>query len=95
METCHWCEQPEPAQIKDTVYWELPDGTKAIEIREVPSFSCDYCGAVYQDETVAKDIENHLFIIDTKNIEKSLTYEELMAKPKLLKRNYFDFGWKN
>ncbi|MGN1385783.1 MAG: YokU family protein [Bacillus sp. (in: firmicutes)] len=92
METCHWCEQPEPSRIKDNVYWELPDGTKAIEIREVPSFSCSHCGAVYQDETVGKEIENHLFIINTKNIEKSLTYAELMAKPKLLKRNYFDFG---
>ena len=92
MEICHWCEQPEPSKIRDSVYWELPDGTKAIEIRDVPSFSCDHCGAVYQDETIAQDIENHLFIINTKNIEKSLTYKELMEKPKLLKRNYFDFG---
>mgnify|MGYP006797167789 CR=1 FL=1 len=43
-------------------------------------------------ESEMKEIENHLFIINTKNIEKSLTYAELMAKPKLLKRNYFDFG---
>ncbi|WP_019241858.1 MULTISPECIES: YokU family protein [Bacillus] len=92
MEVCYWCEQPNPAQIKDTVYWELPDGTKAIEIRNVPSFSCEHCGARYQSDATVKEIENHLFIIDTKNIEKSLTYEQLMVKRKLLKRNYFDFG---
>jgi hypothetical protein len=32
-----------------------------------------------------------LFLIDTKKIGKSITYEELMALPRLLKRNYFDF----
>jgi len=92
MGQCQWCEQPDAVQIEDTVYWELPDGTKAIEITSVPSFNCEHCGARYQSDETVKEIENHLFIINTKNIEKSLSYEQLMAKPKLLKRNYFDFG---
>lgn len=92
MELCQWCEEAKPKIVNDTVYWELPDGTKAIEITFVPSFHCEHCGARYQSEETVKGIENQLFIIDTKNIEKSLSYEQLMAKPKLLKRNYFDFG---
>ena len=92
MELCQWCEQPKAIKVMESVYWELPDGTKAIEISNVPSFHCKYCEARYQSDETIKEIENHLFIIDTKNIEKSLTYEQLMEKPKLLKRNYFDFG---
>ena len=92
MERCQWCEHPTVVKIEDTVYWELPDGTKAIEITAVPSFHCGHCGARYQSDETVKEIENQLFIIDTKTIEKSLSYNELMEKPKLLKRNYFDFG---
>ncbi len=91
-DACMWCEQPGVTAVQKSVYWELPDGTKAIEITDVPSFQCDHCGAIYQSDELVKEIENHLFIINTKSIEKSLSYEELMAKPKLLKRNYFDFG---
>ena len=92
MELCQWCEQPKVIKVMESVYWELPDGTKAIEITDVPAFKCESCSAVYQSEEIIQEIENQLFIIDTKNIEKSLSYEQLMAKPKLLKRNYFDFG---
>ncbi len=92
MELCQWCEQPKALKVMESVYWELPDGTKAIEITDVPSLHCKHCEARYQSDETIKEIENHLFIIDTKNIEKSLTYEQLMEKPKLLKRNYFDFS---
>ena len=92
MGTCHWCDEPGPLPTEETVYWELPDGTKAIAITSVPSFDCKHCGAVYQAEETVKEIENQLFIISTKNIEDSLSFTELMNKPKLLKRNYFDFG---
>lgn len=91
-ECCMWCEQEGITEIAQSVYWELPDGTKAIEIVSVPSFHCNHCQAIYQTDEMVKEIENQLFIIDTKKVERSLTYKELMNKPKLLKRNYFDFG---
>ena len=40
---------------------------------------------------VVKEIEDQLFLIYTKDLPKQLTYEELMERPRLLKRNYFDF----
>jgi uncharacterized YokU family protein len=46
----------------------------------------------YQTEETVKKIEDQLFLINTKQLEKQLTYAELMAKPRLLKRNYFDFS---
>ncbi len=91
-EACHWCETPGVQTVKESVFWELPDGSSAIEIQSVPSRRCTACSAVYQDDETVKGIENHLFIIDTSKLERILTYEELMAKPKLLKRNYFDFS---
>lgn len=91
-ELCMWCEEEKARTIKTSVYWELPDGSRAIEIQEVPSFYCDGCQATYQTDERVRDIENHLFIIDTKKLEDVLTFDELMAKPKLLKRNYFDFS---
>lgn len=88
---CIWCEQETIKEISDTVYWELPDGTNAIEIVSVPSFQCDGCHATYQADEIVKEIEDQLFLIDTKNIEKMISYDELMSKPRLLKRNYFNF----
>ena len=89
---CMWCEEDGAKAISDTVYWELPDGTNAIEITEVPSINCTRCGIVYQTDEQVKEIEDQLFLIDTKNLEKSLSFRELMEKPRLLKRNYFDFS---
>ena len=89
---CMWCEEKAAEEIKDKVYWELRDGRNTIEITEVPSFKCNECGIVYQTDEQVKEIEDQLFLIDTKQLEKSLTYQELMEKPRLLKRNYFDFG---
>ena len=47
---------------------------------------------VYQTDEVTKEIEDQLFLVDTKKIGKSISYKELMAPPRLLKRNYFDFS---
>ncbi|WP_042346681.1 YokU family protein [Bacillus massiliigorillae] len=92
-EVCVWCEQETARKIEASVYWELPDGTKAIEITDVPSYYCDNCQATYQTDERVREIENQLFIINTKNIESVLSFEELMNKPRLLKRNYFDFDY--
>ncbi|MGN1401082.1 MAG: YokU family protein [Bacillus sp. (in: firmicutes)] len=89
---CLWCEQQTAAEASESVYWELPDGTRALEITSVPSFRCSKCHAVYQSDELVKELENQLFIIDTKSLENIISYDELMNKPKLLKRNYFDFG---
>ncbi|UQD52439.1 YokU family protein [Bacillus methanolicus] len=89
---CAWCESENIALEKTNVYWELPDGTKAIEISETPSISCMDCNMTYQDEQIVKEIENQLFIINTRLLGKSVSYDELMNMPKLLKRNYFDFS---
>ncbi|AGX05125.1 MULTISPECIES: YokU family protein [Bacillaceae] len=88
---CDWCSSDETARQTASVFWELPDGTKGIEIRETPCIVCSGCGMVYHEEKIIEEIEDQLFLIDTKKLEKSLTFEELMAKPRFLKRNYFKF----
>ncbi len=92
MLNCQWCGSDTAVETGNTVYWELPDGTKTIEIQDTPAFHCSECGITYQtDETVQK-IEDQLFLIDTSKLEKSLAFDTLMAAPRLLKRNYFDFS---
>ncbi|MEK4147674.1 MULTISPECIES: YokU family protein [Robertmurraya] len=88
---CAWCESNEVRTDEQSVYWELPDGTKAIEIRKTPTIVCRACGMVYQDESVVKEIEDQLYLINTKNLEDIITFKDLMEKPRLLKKNYFDF----
>jgi uncharacterized YokU family protein len=88
---CEWCGQ-EAEKGENTVYWELPDGTRAIQISETPAVVCEECKMVYQTDEITKEIEDQLFLIDTKKIGKSISYKELMALPRLLKRNYFDFS---
>ena len=87
---CEWCGN-EGRNGENSVYWELPDGTRAIQITETPAVVCDTCKMVYQTDEITKEIEDQLFLIDTKKIDKSISYKELMALPRLLKRNYFDF----
>jgi uncharacterized YokU family protein len=88
---CEWCSSENITKQAVPVYWELPDGTKAIEIRETPGISCNECGMTYHEERLIEEIEDQLMLIDTKNLESSLTFNELMGKPRLLKRNYFKF----
>ena len=88
---CEWCGSEKVISSTDTVYWELPDGTRAIEIKETPTIICQNCQFNYQSESLVKSIEDQLLLIDTKNLSKSITYEELMKLPRLLKKNYFDF----
>lgn len=92
MAICPWCEAGTISSVTDTVYWELPDGTRAVEITETPSFVCAHCQARFQSDETVKEIENQLFLIDTKLLEKKTTYDELMNMKRLLKRNYFDFS---
>jgi uncharacterized YokU family protein len=47
---------------------------------------------VYQTDNIIKEIEDHLFLVDTKKIGSSISFKELMELPRLLKRNYFDFS---
>jgi len=46
---------------------------------------------IYQEVEIVKEIGDQLFLIDTKKLEKQVTFQELMNQPRLLKRNYFDF----
>ena len=48
MEVCPWCEVGTLQSVTDTVFWELPDGSRAVEIDETPSFYCDNCQALFQ-----------------------------------------------
>ena len=89
---CEWCKGPNLKSRTKSVFWELPDGTRAIEITETPTLSCMDCKMTYQSEETIKEIENQLFLIDCKQIGKIICYEELMKIPRLLKRNYFDFS---
>ncbi|MGJ9383727.1 YokU family protein [Salipaludibacillus neizhouensis] len=89
---CNWCEKDEAKSIVCTVYWELPDGLRAIEILDTPAIHCLSCGMEYQTEDIIEELEDHLMLIDTEKIGKSITYDQLMSLPKLLKRNYFRFN---
>ena len=90
MISCEWCNGD--AKLgENTVYWELPDGTRAVEITNVPAVLCSSCGMQYATDDITKEIEDQLFLVDTKKITKTSSYQELMALPRLLKRNYFDF----
>lgn len=91
MKTCPWCEVGELKNALDTVFWELPDGTRAVEITDTPSFHCQNCQALFQSDETVKEIEDQLFLIDRKQLGKQTTYEELLKMKRLLKRNYFDF----
>ncbi|MGG1674664.1 YokU family protein [Neobacillus sp. NRS-1170] len=89
---CEWCSGTNVKRMTGSVYWEIPDGTRAIEISETPTLSCPDCSMVYQSEPIVKEIENQLYLIDCRKVGKVITFEELMAIPRLLKKNYFDFS---
>lgn len=88
---CMWCEGEEAIESVNTVYWELPDGTQTVTIEETPCIACSNCGMHYQSDTIVKEIEDQLFLIYTKDLPKQIKFTELMERPRLLKRNYFDF----
>ena len=88
---CEWCENETATETSSSVYWELPSGTRAIQITDVPSVSCKKCGMIYQEEQVIGEIEDQLMLVDTSQIQKVITHKELMELPRLLKRNYFRF----
>ncbi|MBP2241230.1 putative YokU family protein [Cytobacillus eiseniae] len=90
-EKCAWCESEKIKKGADDVYWELPDGTRAIKISEVPTIICVNCEMKYQTDLLVKEIEDQLFLINTNEIGPETSFENLMAQPRLLKRNYFDF----
>ncbi|MEH7884919.1 YokU family protein [Bacillus sp. JJ1609] len=92
MQNCEWCSSGNIKGITDRVFWELPDGSRAIQIDETPAVHCLDCEMTYQTELITKEIEDQLFLINTKNLNKVITFEELMSQPRLLKRNYFDFS---
>ena len=88
---CEWCGG-NASKGENSVYWELPDGSRVVEITETPTVICTACDMAYQKDDVTKEIENQLFLVDTKLIGKSISFKELMKLPRLLKRNYFDFS---
>ncbi|RBW67708.1 YokU family protein [Bacillus taeanensis] len=89
---CLWCETDSASHTKLTGYWELPDGSRAIEIQSIPSIICANCGMEYQEDQTVEDIEEQLLLIDTKKLPKIITYQGLMEQPRRLKKNYFDFN---
>ncbi|WP_041580566.1 YokU family protein [Bacillus sp. 1NLA3E] len=90
---CEWCGG-NASSGESTVYWELPDGSRAIEITMTTAVICKECGMVYQTDNIIKEIEDQLFLVDTRIIGNSISFKELIELPRLLKRNYFDFSSK-
>lgn len=88
---CEWCESQNISKVTYNVYWELPDGTRAIKISDVPSIVCNDCQMIYQSEVLVKEIEDQLYLINTNDIGAETSFTNLMTQPRLLKRNYFDF----
>lgn len=86
---CMWCGYLEAVKGENIVYWELPDGTRSIEISNTPCVICDQCGMEYQEESIINEIEDQLILVNTKQIENTVTFKELMQIPRFLKRNYF------
>jgi len=89
---CDWCQEHNVEELKSVVHWELPDGSRAITITNVPSFYCEQCKFTYQKEDLVKTIEDQLLLISTELLPVSVSFDELMKQPRLLKRNYFDFS---
>ncbi|MRX56696.1 YokU family protein [Bacillus idriensis] len=90
-ERCEWCESQHAKHSTNLVHWELPDGSRAIEISDTPCISCPDCGISYQSEQTINEIENQLLLIAVKELPNRIAYEELMKWKRHLKRNYFDF----
>jgi uncharacterized YokU family protein len=88
---CEWCGG-KATKGEGIVYWELSDGSRAIEITATPTVICKECDMVYQTDEVTKEIEDQLFLVDAKKIVSSISFKELMELPRLLKKNYFDFS---
>ncbi|WP_163100896.1 YokU family protein [Peribacillus alkalitolerans] len=91
-ERCEWCDEEEIQVTTSSVYWELPDGSRAIEIKDTPTIKCSNCDAEYQQESIVKGIENQLYLVDRKKINSPINYKDLMEMERLLKKNYFDFS---
>jgi uncharacterized YokU family protein len=86
---CEWCSSTKAKVSENTVYWELPDGSRAITITNTPCITCHSCEMIYQTNETVELIEEQLLLIDTKKIEDIVTYEQLMNVPRWLKMNYF------
>ncbi|MBM7703180.1 YokU family protein [Metabacillus iocasae] len=88
---CEWCDEEGAFEATNKVYWELPDGSRSIELISVPCIKCPACGMEHQEEDIVEKIETQLLLIDTKKLPPSMTYDEFMSVPRWLKRNYFNF----
>ena len=89
-ERCEWCESENAVKTSNLVHWELPDGSRAIEISETPCTECPDCGISYQSEDTINEIENQLLLINVKELPNRVNFDELMKWKRHLKRNYFD-----
>jgi uncharacterized YokU family protein len=85
---CLWCEEDGAEIHLTTVQWQLPDGSRSIELTDVPSVKCSLCGADYQEEDVVEKIETQLLLVEGKHLPFSMKYEDFMKMPRCLKRNY-------
>jgi uncharacterized YokU family protein len=88
---CTWCGEQQAYRSRGPVFWELPDGSRAIEITGTPQVFCSSCGIVFTEEAVTIEIEDQLLLIDTKQLKERVSYRDLMSIERKLKRNYFRF----
>lgn len=91
MKECMWCNEEAAEDMTKTGYWELHDGTRALQIDEIPAVCCSSCGMEYHEDHVVEEIEDQLLLIDTKKLGKVVSFNELMATERFLKKNYFKF----
>ncbi|UZJ77013.1 MULTISPECIES: YokU family protein [unclassified Fictibacillus] len=89
MKECMWCNDHSAKDITKTGYWELHDGTRALQIKEIPALYCESCNMEYHEDEIVEEIEDQLLLIDTKKLSQVLTFKELMAQERFLKKNYF------
>jgi uncharacterized YokU family protein len=54
-----------------------------------PAVICKECGMVFQPDSVTKEIEDQLFLVDTKKISSSISFKEIMELPRLVEEKLF------
>lgn len=77
---CVWCEATNVTETTKDCYWIMPDGKSAIEVLQIPAFSCSYCGSYISDQ-LNHEIDMALYSRELPIGQRNISYEDLMKAP--------------
>ncbi len=77
---CMWCDALGVTKAKKDCYWIMPDGRSAVEILQIPAFTCKSCGSYLSDE-MNHEIDIALYARELPQNVKQITYQQLMKAP--------------